>query len=112
MQRQERLERLVRETQQVLSEETERLCREALGRVDMSVLLRGFGPALEGLLAGAGGWNPYRVLGLGPLAPDEVVRLVYRHLAQRCHPDHGGSQEAMARLNRAYEEIARQRGWK
>lgn len=55
--------------------------------------------------------NPYRVLGLDPGSSDEMVRLAYRHLARRHHPDRGGGHEAMARLNRAYEEIAKQRGW-
>jgi DnaJ-class molecular chaperone len=56
--------------------------------------------------------SPYQVLGLHPSAPDDVVKVVYRHLARKVHPDAGGSAEAMARLNRAYEEIARERGWK
>ena len=74
-----------------------------------------FGPVRAGLPTEpwqAGGASPYRLLGLDPSAPDEVVKLVYRHLARRLHPDAGGSTEAMARLNGAYEEIARQRGWK
>ena len=60
----------------------------------------------------AGSGSPYRILGLDPTAPDELVKLVYRHLARRLHPDAGGSTEAMARLNGAYEEIAKQRRWK
>lgn len=56
--------------------------------------------------------GPYRVLGLDPSAPDELVKVAYRLLAQRCHPDRGGSTQAMARLNQAYDQIARERGWK
>lgn len=57
--------------------------------------------------------TPYSFLGLDPSAPDEVVKLVYRHLAKRLHPDMpGGDAEAMARINQAYEDIARQRKWK
>ncbi|GEM_PF-3372572 len=54
--------------------------------------------------------SPYRVLGLDPSAPDEVVKLVYRRLAKHLHPDMpGGNAEAMVRINKAYEDIARQR---
>jgi DnaJ-class molecular chaperone len=56
--------------------------------------------------------SPYQVLGLAPSAADEVVKYAYKHLAKKAHPDAGGSAEAMARLNKAYEEIARERGWK
>jgi len=60
---------------------------------------------------GSGG-SPYRVLGLHPSAPDDLVKLAYRFWARRLHPDRGGSAEAMVRLNRAYEEITKERGWK
>lgn len=57
--------------------------------------------------------SPYHILGLDPSAPDEVVKMVYRHMAKRLHPDMpGGNAEAMTRLNQAYEDIARQRNWK
>lgn len=56
--------------------------------------------------------SPYQMLGLHPSAADEVVKYAYKHLANRLHPDRGGSAEAMARLNQAYEEIARERRWK
>lgn len=113
VERQQRWEQLAAEAERLFLEELDGLARQLMGGVDPAGLLRGLGPALEGLLAGSGvGQGPYRVLGLDPSAPDEVVRLVYRHLAQRCHPDHGGSQEAMALLNRAYEQISNERGWK
>ena len=57
--------------------------------------------------------SPYRVLGLDPSAPDEVVKLVYLHLAKRLHPDMpGGNAQVMTRINGAYDEIAKKRGWK
>lgn len=56
--------------------------------------------------------SPYRVLGIHPSAPDDLVKLAYKWLAQRCHPDRGGSNEAMARLNQAYDQIARERKWR
>lgn len=95
-------------------DEAERHMQEALRQLDAAVE-RLFRQAAGGL---AEPWrrpdadSPFRVLGLDPSAPDEVVRLVYRHLAHRLHPDRGGSTEAMAKLNQAYERIARERGWK
>ena len=59
-----------------------------------------------------GAANPYQALGLDPSAPDDLVKLAYKLLSHKLHPDHGGSAEAMARLNRAYQEIAQMRGWK
>lgn len=44
------------------------------------------------------------VLGLAPGSSGETVRMRYRELARRCHPDSPtGSTEAMAELNQAYE---------
>lgn len=47
----------------------------------------------------------WRVLGLSeqPVTEDEV-NTAYRARAKHCHPDHGGSDEAMAELNRARDE--------
>ena len=59
-----------------------------------------------------GSTSPYRALGLDPSAPDDLVRLAYKWLAQRCHPDHGGDAQAMAKLNQAYQQIVKERGWK
>jgi Putative quorum-sensing-regulated virulence factor len=42
----------------------------------------------------------YRTAGLTP-AQLEMMETGYRHLAQRRHPDHGGSNEAMRGLNDA-----------
>ncbi|HTS15428.1 MAG TPA: DnaJ domain-containing protein [Candidatus Sulfotelmatobacter sp.] len=44
----------------------------------------------------------YQLLQVAPNAEPEVVRAAYRALAQKHHPDAGGSQEAMAILNRAW----------
>jgi hypothetical protein len=46
--------------------------------------------------------NPFTVLHLTEDAPLEVIIAAYRALAQLHHPDHGGSDEAMARINDAY----------
>jgi DnaJ-domain-containing protein 1 len=66
---------------------------------------------MVGRLPFSGGDSPYRVLGLDPSAPDDVVKLVYRHLARRHHPDRGGDAQVMAEINRAYEAICRERKW-
>jgi hypothetical protein len=49
------------------------------------------------------GWR--RVLGV-PMGELDVraIKQAYRKLAQRAHPDHGGSDAAMARLNNAFAQ--------
>ncbi|MFW6125493.1 MAG: J domain-containing protein [Chloroflexota bacterium] len=86
------------------------LTREAL-KTCHAEIHRMLGTESEGGNA-QGSSGPYQVLHLSPSAPDDVVKIVYRHLSKKHHPDAGGSSEAMARLNGAYEEIARERGWK
>ncbi len=44
----------------------------------------------------------YQVLQVAPDAEPEVIRAAYRALAQKHHPDAGGTQERMAELNRAW----------
>ncbi len=43
----------------------------------------------------------YRVLGLPPGASREEIKAAHRRLMQRVHPDHGGSDELAARVNKA-----------
>ena len=43
----------------------------------------------------------YQVLQVTPDAEPEVIRAAYRALAQKHHPDAGGTQERMAALNHA-----------
>ncbi len=49
----------------------------------------------------------YAVLWLLPGAPAAVVKAAYRALAARYHPDAGGDEELMIRLNAAYAAIRR-----
>jgi hypothetical protein len=49
--------------------------------------------------------NPWRILGVSKRATDEQIKAAYRRKAQECHPDRGGSDEAMARINEAYERL-------
>jgi hypothetical protein len=49
--------------------------------------------------------DPYVTLHLLPSAPPEVVKAAYRALAVLNHPDKGGDEEAMKRLNEAYGRL-------
>jgi hypothetical protein len=49
--------------------------------------------------------DPYKTLHLLPSAPPEVIKAVYKVLAMKHHPDHGGSEETMKRLNEAYGKL-------
>lgn len=51
------------------------------------------------------GEDPYAVLHLLQSAPVEVARAAYRALALKAHPDHGGDELEMQRLNSAIEAI-------
>jgi len=53
--------------------------------------------------------DPYQELGVTPGASDEVIRAAYKAEARRRHPDRGGSNEEMERLNAAFAEIKKQR---
>ena len=50
--------------------------------------------------------DPYQTLHLLPSAPTELVKVAYRCLAQIHHPDHGGDEEQMKRLNAAFKMLA------
>jgi DnaJ-like protein len=64
---------------------------------------------LEAWLAAIDEQDPYRVLGVSPLDPPDVVRARFRELALERHPDRGGSEAKMRELNVAYEKILRHR---
>jgi len=49
--------------------------------------------------------DPYVTLHLLPSAPPEVVKAAYRALAVLNHPDKGGDEEKMKRLNEAYGRL-------
>jgi hypothetical protein len=51
----------------------------------------------------------YRVLHLRADAPDGLIDAAYRYLAKSAHPDRGGSDAAMQRLNSAVELLRQQR---
>jgi hypothetical protein len=49
--------------------------------------------------------DPWEVMGLRPDVDPDVARVVYRALARKWHPDCGGSDVMMQRLNSAWEKI-------
>lgn len=49
--------------------------------------------------------DPYEVLGLRPGASPDEVEAMYRVRAKSAHPDRGGSNEAMAELNSARDQL-------
>lgn len=56
--------------------------------------------------------NPYKILGVEPTATREQVDKAYREKAKVVHPDKGGTDSDMMKVNAAYETIKRFRGWK
>ncbi len=67
-------------------------------------------PRYPGDLEAAKLYNPYELLGLSPQSTNEEIKQRYRQLAIIWHPDkQGGNEEAMKRLNKAYDEIWGQR---
>lgn len=59
-----------------------------------------------------GGMDPFMVLGVGMDASEEEVTKAYKEKARAVHPDKGGSNEEMVKVNAAYEVIRRLKGWK
>ena len=55
--------------------------------------------------------DPFKILGVSPLATHEEVDTAYKSRAKICHPDRGGRVEDMVRLNAAYEAIRRFKKW-
>jgi len=49
--------------------------------------------------------NPYHVLGLQEGASLDIVKVVYKKLALKLHPDTGGNTEEFKRITAAYELI-------
>lgn len=49
--------------------------------------------------------SPYEILGIYPDSPLAVAEAMYKELAKKSHPDAGGSDEAMRKLNLAIQQI-------
>jgi len=58
-----------------------------------------------------GDLNPFTVLGVSMDASEDEVRKAYRKRASKAHPDRGGTDIEMAKVNAAIEVICKLRGW-
>ena len=56
--------------------------------------------------------DPYKILGVDKDATKEEITKAYKEKARTAHPDAGGTNEEMIRVNAAYEAIRQFRGWK
>ena len=52
--------------------------------------------------------DPYRILGVEPGDPPELVTAVFRAKAKVLHPDKGGDPEQFKRLHAAYKAVRAQ----
>jgi len=62
----------------------------------------------------SGGFDPYQLLCLNKKATDEEVKRRYRNLMRVLHPDTAnteGTNSLCQMVNRAYEQIGKERGW-
>ena len=50
--------------------------------------------------------NPYKILEVDKSTTDREIKQAYRRKSRECHPDRGGSDEAMQEVNRAYEVLS------
>lgn len=56
--------------------------------------------------------DPYKILGVDQSATREEIDKAFKKKAWSAHPDHGGSNEDMIRVNASYEAIRQFRGWR
>jgi hypothetical protein len=56
--------------------------------------------------------DPFKDLGVDPKASDADIKKAYARAARANHPDLGGDEEKMKKVNAAYEAIKRRRGRK
>ncbi len=68
--------------------------------------------ALQAQVGSGGMMDPYVILGVSKTATKDEVTRAYRTKSFNAHPDRGGSNSEMAKVNAAYEAIRRLRGWK
>ena len=50
--------------------------------------------------------NLYKILGLPNFATVEDIKKAYRQLAMKHHPDRGGDEEIMKKINTAYQVLS------
>lgn len=56
--------------------------------------------------------DPFKILGVEQSATREEIDKAFKAAAKKAHPDAGGSNEEMIKVNAAYESIKQFRGWK
>lgn len=56
--------------------------------------------------------DPFSILGVRTDATKEQVEKAFREKASKAHPDHGGSNEEMVKVNAAREAIFLFKGWR
>ncbi len=89
-----------------------------LSGLDMGKVLGQLGgmPGFHGIGIGVRvpGEAAYRMLGLDRSASDQEIKRRYRDLAKRLHPDVAGEETThlFQIVQAAYEEIAKERGWR
>lgn len=59
-----------------------------------------------------GGLNPFEILDVSMDATREDIDKAYKKKAAEHHPDKGGTNMDMIKINAAYEAIKQLRGWK
>ncbi len=56
--------------------------------------------------------DPYKILDVEQTATREDIDKAFKKKAWTAHPDHGGSNDDMIKVNAAYEAIRQFRGWR
>lgn len=59
----------------------------------------------------SGDADPYALFKVTPGVSEDEAKAIYRRLARAAHPDTGGSNEEMARVNQAWTALAEREGW-
>jgi DnaJ-domain-containing protein 1 len=73
----------------------------------LAILLQDASPAAIQILLDEVRFGWHETLGVPPNADAGTIRRAWARLAHAHHPDKGGTQEQMARLNAAYERAGR-----
>ena len=73
----------------------------------LAVLLQNTSPEAVQILLEEVQFSWHEILGLPPNADPATIRRAWASLARAYHPDKGGTQEQMVRLNSAYERAGR-----
>ena len=84
----------------------------------LAIILKSFGietMKLQGMVSGQSAPDPYLVMGLEKSASNDEVKIRYRELVRKLHPDTAGVKGTTYFFNLvmvAYQMIKAERGWK